>query len=51
MQQYFADVDQLISGGALKKKKYRDYVALATQTVEDASRRQIQADLIRPSVR
>lgn len=48
IRQYFADVDQLISTGVIKKKKYKDYVALATQTVEDASRKQIQADLIRP---
>ena len=49
MQQYFSDVDQLISGGAIKKKKYKNYVALATKTVEDASRSQVQADVIRPS--
>lgn len=48
MRQYFSDVDKLISDGKIKKKKYKNYVALATQTIEDTSRGQIQKETIRP---
>ena len=48
MQQYFADADELISGRKITKKKYRNYVALATQTVEEASRGQVSAEMLFP---
>lgn len=44
MQQYFADVDNLISSKRLKKRKYHNYVALATQTIEEVSRGQITSE-------
>lgn len=49
MQQYFADADELISGRKITKKKYKNYVALATQTVEEASRGQVKSDMLRPA--
>ncbi|MGM9994026.1 MAG: hypothetical protein ACI37R_04780 [Candidatus Avigastranaerophilus sp.] len=48
MQQYFADADELISGRKITKKKYKNYVALATQTVEEASRGQVSAEMLFP---
>lgn len=48
MKQYFTDVDEIISSGKLKKKKYRNYVALATNTVEHVSKGQLGAEMIKP---
>ena len=48
MKQYFKDVDDLITSRRLRKKKYRGYVAYATDTVELASKGQIPASTLRP---
>ena len=48
MKKYFNDVDGLISARRLRKKKYRGYVAKATETIEQASKGQIPASTLRP---
>lgn len=44
MQQYFDDCDELISTKRLRKKKYRNYVAYATQTVFEVSKGQVKIE-------
>jgi len=48
MKQYFKDVDDLITTRRLRKKKYRGYVAYATETVELASKGQVSAADLKP---
>lgn len=44
MQEYFDDCDELISTKRLRKKKYRNYVAYATQTVFEVSKGQVKIE-------
>ena len=44
MQEYFDDCDELISSKRLRKKKYRNYVAYATQTVFEVSKGQVRIE-------
>ncbi len=44
MQEYFDDCDELISTKRLRKKKYRNYVAYATQTVFEVSKGQVRIE-------
>lgn len=41
MQQYFDDCNEIISSKRLRKKKYRNYVAYATQTIFEVSKGQV----------
>ncbi len=42
MQDYFTKVQELIDHRRIKKKKYRNYVALATETIYEASKGQLK---------
>lgn len=48
MKQYFEDAQNLISSKIIRKKKYRKYVSVATETVSMASKGQIPASTIAP---
>ena len=42
LQDYFESVSEIISSKKIKKKKYKDYVANATQTIFEASKGQVK---------
>lgn len=41
LQRYFESVDKLIKGRQIKNKKYKNYVAYATETIADVSKGQV----------
>ncbi len=49
MRQYFDDVSQIIDDKRIQKKKYKDYVAYATETIFEASKGQVKIYETEPS--
>ena len=48
MKDYFQTVDSIISRKSFNKKKYKNYVALATETIFEASKGQLRLNIEKP---